>query len=409
MRRKNFIEFICLMLFFLILFTPRSFEKLPLTSAIYNKMFPVHCLVLLVAIVLSATVGFRNLKNLIVPGAAVFILSSLMICFLHGGDYKLFFRATVHLLAVLILVSYEFYRKDNCFLEACAWYFTVILVINLFFLIIKPDGLATFATYSKDNAYRQIDRLNFIEVDNRLSLPVLISIATAYMLPDKRINKVLRIVALIVGGATNIFTMSGTGLGSFFVMMIYVLTIHKSKIRSKIVNMKTILAAYFVCMLLIVYAGMIPPLAALIQNVLHKDLTFSGRTEIWQLCIEMISKHPIIGYGNFESGWIITWHGIDRNAHNLFFDILIQGGIVMLGGYLVMLFTVFKTAIDHKDKRSGLLLILYFTLFVVLLCESFLDNCYVFLAFSLAIAGYFKQSERNALLKRIKAIALPEK
>ena len=294
-------------------------------------------------------------------------------------------------------------------MEAFAWYFTVILVINLFFLIIKPDGLATFATYSKDNAYRQIDRLNFIEVDNRLSLPVLISIATAYMLPDKRINKVLRIAALIVGGATNILTMSGTGLGSFFVMMIYVLTIHKSKIRSKIVNMKTILAAYFVCMLLIVYAGMIPPLAALIQNVLHKDLTFSGRTEIWQLCIEMISKHPVIGYGNFESGWIITWHGIDRNAHNLFFDILIQGGIVMLGGYLVMLFTVLKTAIDHKDKRTGLLLILYFTLFVVLLCESFLDNCYVFLAFSLAIAGYFKQSERYALLKRIKAIALPEK
>ena len=402
MRRRNFIEFICLMFFFLILFMPRSFEILPVVSVLYSKMFPVHCVVFLIAIILSATTGFKNLKNIVTLGTLAFILTGVIVAFLHGGDYKLLFRAIVHLLSVLLLVSYELNRKDNCFLEACAWFFTVMLVINLVFLILKPEGLGEIATYSADKQFRQIDRINFLEVDNRLSLPTLIAIATAYLLPDKKINKVLRITALVTGGATNLLTMSGTGIGSYFVMLVYVLFIHKSKIRSKLVNVKTLLFAYFICMLLIVYAGMIPPLAHIIQSVLHKDLTFSGRTFIWEMCIERISKHPVIGYGNFDNGWIIMWHGITRNAHNLFFDILIQGGIVLLTGYLTMVFTVFKTISDDKDKRKGILLVFLFCLFVVMLCESFLDNNYIFLAFSLSLLCKYNSSGKQKVLELLK-------
>ena len=390
------------MFFLVILFTPRAFEILPVFSSIYTKMFPIHCLVFLIAIIMSATVSFKNLKNVITIGAFAFILTGVIVAVLHGGDYKLLFRAAIHLLAVLVLVSYELYRKDNCFLEACAWYFTVMILINLALLILKPEGISTLETYSADGQFRQIDRMNFLEVDNRLSLPSLLAIATAYLLPDKKINKILRVTALIAGGATNLLTMSGTGIGSYFVMLIYVVFIHKTKIREKLINVKTLLLAYVFCMFLIVYAGLIPPLAHVIQEVLHKDLTFSGRTYIWEMCLGMISRHPIIGYGNFNNGWIIMWHGINRNAHNLFFDILIQGGIVLLLGYLTMVFTVLKTISGNKDKKSGLLLVLLFCLFVVMLCESFLDNNYIFLAFSLALVCKYNNSGKQKLLELLK-------
>ena len=125
-------------------------------------------------------------------------------------------------------------------------------------LILKPEGISSLLTYSEDMAFKQLDRVNFLEVDNRLSLPVLIAIATSFMMPDKKINRVLRVISLVIGGATNLLTMSGTGIGSFFVMLCYVVFIHRSKLRSKLINMKTLLVAYFGCTMLIVYAGMIP-------------------------------------------------------------------------------------------------------------------------------------------------------
>ena len=277
-----------------------------------------------------------------------------------------------------------------------------MLIINLVFLILKPEGIGTLLTYSEDMAYRQLDRVNFLEVDNRLSLPVLIAIMSSFMLPDKKINKVLRIISLAVGGATNVLTMSGTGLGSFCVMLVYVVFVHKTKLREKLVNMKTLLIAYFGCTLLIVYAGMIPPLRTIIQDVLHKDITFSGRTYIWESCLKMISFHPVIGYGNFDSGWIIKWNGIMRNAHNLFFDILIQGGIVLLLGYLIFLLTVFITATDKKNKKSQLLLVTLFCLFVVMLCESFIDNNYIFLAYSMALAIKYKNPDKQDIISLLK-------
>ena len=402
MRRKNFIEAVCLLIFFAVFFTPRAFEFLPFVSMFYNKIFLMQCGMLLCAIIASATCGFKNLKNIVTLGAVIYIIAGFLIVILHGGDYKIYIRASVHLVAVLLVVSYELRRRDNILLEFIAWFFNILLVINLVLLILKPDGLGTLLVYSEDMANRQLDRVNFLEVDNRLSLPVLISIAASFMLPDKKINKGLRIVSLVAGGATNLLTMSGTGIGSYLVMLVYVVFIHKTKLREKLVNMKTLLIAYFGCTLLIVYAGMIPPLRTVIQDVLHKDITFSGRTYIWESCIKMISFHPIIGYGNFDSGWIIKWNGIMRNAHNLFFDIMIQGGIVLLIGYLLFLLTVFITASDKKNKKSQLLLVLLFCLFVVMLCESFIDNNYIFLAYSLALAIKYKNTDKQDIIRLLK-------
>ena len=408
MRKNRFLEIIGLLIFMLVFFTPRAFEFLPVVSSVYNKLFPVQCVVLLFAIMLSATCSFKNLRNIVTLGAVIYLLSGFLLVIFHGGDYKIFIRSAVHLFAVLMIVSYELRKKDNCLIEVAAWFFNVLLAINLVLLVLKPEGISSLLTYSEDMAFKQLDRVNFLEVDNRLSLPVLIAIAASFMMPDKRINKVLRVVSLVIGGATNLLTMSGTGIGSFIVMLFYVMFIHNSKLRSKLINIKTLLIAYFGCTMLIVYAGMIPPLRNIIQDVLHKDITFSGRTYIWEMCLKMIARHPVAGYGNFDSGWIIKWNGIMRNAHNLFFDILIQGGIILLAGYLIFLLTVFITASDKENKKSQLLLVMLFCLFVVMLCESFLDNNYIFFAYSLALVIKYKYQDKQDIFMLLKKKLKPK-
>ncbi|MEE5990651.1 MAG: hypothetical protein V3G41_08230, partial [Lachnospiraceae bacterium] len=65
MRKSRFLEIIGLLFFGLVFFTPRAFEFIPVISSFYNKLFPVQCVVLLFAIILSATCSFKNLKNII--------------------------------------------------------------------------------------------------------------------------------------------------------------------------------------------------------------------------------------------------------------------------------------------------------------------------------------------------------
>ena len=79
-----------------------------------------------------------------------------------------------------------------------------------------------------------------------------------------------------------------------------------------------------------------------------------------------------------------------------------QGGIVLLIGYLLFLLTVFITASDKKNKKSQLLLVLLFCLFVVMLCESFIDNNYIFLAYSLALAIKYKNTDKQDIIRLLK-------
>ena len=67
-----------------------------------------------------------------------------------------------------------------------------------------------------------------------------------------------------------------------------------------------------------------------------------------------------------------------------------------------MVFTVFKTVSGNKDKKSGLLLVLLFCFFVVMLCESFIDNNYIFLAYSLALLCKYNNSRKDKLIERLK-------
>ncbi len=82
-----------------------------------------------------------------------------------------------------------------------------------------------------------------------------------------------------------------------------------------------------------------------IAGALGKDLSLTGRTDIWAVMIEMISKRPLFGYGfnGFWLGWdtevsAYVWRTLGWEcpyAHNGFMDLLAELGIAGLGLFLV--------------------------------------------------------------------------
>ncbi len=99
----------------------------------------------------------------------------------------------------------------------------------------------------------------------------------------------------------------------------------------------------------------IPFVTYIIENVMHKSLTFSGRLPIWRLTVSFIKKRPLIGYGSGfpilkgdEDYWV-NWLGI-YGPHNQFLAVALAGGIITLLIYLVMIIMSTLNLRKLKDR-----------------------------------------------------------
>ena len=99
---------------------------------------------------------------------------------------------------------------------------------------------------------------------------------------------------------------------------------------------------------------------AAIAGLLNKDVTLTGRTEIWALTFEKFGERPWFGYGYYgfwqgldsEAGDIWRIYGWETpNAHNGFLDIAIQLGFIGLALFLVSLF--YHAALSLMQLRQG--------------------------------------------------------
>ena len=118
----------------------------------------------------------------------------------------------------------------------------------------------------------------------------------------------------------------------------------------------------------------------IIKDVLHKNLTFTGRTYIWDKGLKFIKDRLIIGYGK-EASSIRTQKFHNKfavNCHNNILEELYQGGILLLIAYVYMLFVAFKRLFNYrKEKIAQLIGWFLFVLFIMSLMEVY-TSCIIF-------------------------------
>ena len=72
-----------------------------------------------------------------------------------------------------------------------------------------------------------------------------------------------------------------------------------------------------------------------VEEVLHKDLTFTNRTDVWAKSLILIQDSPIIGYGHQSEAWYTSQLDV-TTAHNLILGQLITGGFVGLSIFILL-------------------------------------------------------------------------
>ena len=280
----------------------------------------------------------------------------------------------------LLTILYSVKNVTKCFFD----YFYIISVINLILLFIMPKGFAFQVTaYDGLNKYDTFS--NFISTDNTYA-PFLICFLLLGELCKARISKKMYIGMWIIALITAIKIWSATCLIGLFV---YILILFSRNIKNALgeINIRKIVIAFGVLFIFIYYFKIQNLFAFIFVNILGKDLTLTGRVELWGMSIEMIKDKWLIGWGNKNNGAIILRGYYYWYAHNIVLDILLQGGVVTLASFAMLLGALKKQIKAYmRDDRVKKCLIAMVVFMILNLTESYFNSLFFYIPMTI-VAG----------------------
>lgn len=140
-----------------------------------------------------------------------------------------------------------------------------------------------------------------------------------------------------------------------------------------------------ITILFLIFAGSITVLAFLyareiiasILALVGKNLTLTGRTDLWADIMVEVKKHLLIGCG-YKAFWITdspkilevyeTYIWLPRQSHNGFLDVLNETGLIGLFSFLAIIINYIVTLVKNKEKT-------FWIWFIVLaLIENFTES-----------------------------------
>lgn len=254
---------------------------------------------------------------------------------------------------------------------------SVLLVANFISLLLFPGGIYETGTtnFASENWL-----LGFKNKHLVYFLPLIL--ATSYLC---KIDGVTRdkVVVLVMVAVSTLIAGSGTAIVCIAVVGVFGLA---SSLGSnyKFLNARL----YFVVGLILFYCIVIlrlqDYLAFIIVDVLGKDLSFTNRTVLWDLALSQISEQPIIGggYWSAEQKHALFNSQSIISAHNLFLEILFNGGIVALALFVAINILLVSRLRKCENRRVvQIAAAVYLGLTAAILVEVFEDFFFFFTYF----------------------------
>jgi len=167
---------------------------------------------------------------------------------------------------------------------------------------------------------------------------------------------------------TFVYFWSAGALLSEFLFILYYIFIYNMKLEIPTMFYFTSVIVLFIA---IVFFRVQNIFEFLIVDILHKDLTLSDRTLIWDKAIKIVRQNKIFGIGIKNSTTMVN--SITAfHSHSDFLNILLQAGVVGLGMYLLIIFKTFSKLGRYKKERiSQLIAFTLFVMFIMLLVDTF--------------------------------------
>ena len=308
----------------------------------------------------------------------LFYLSLLFSTFYFGQTYVNLLFEFASILSWIILFKTNLFNNKKKFFTNLENTFLFLLTINLITIVLFPGGF-----YLNSSGYSSN---YFLGYDNNLITYIFPALALSFTNSYGETGKVglKSIYLLIISLLSIILTWSATGVAAMLIIT-FLFLIYTFKKRDFPANKYIVIVlSLFVC---IVFLRIQNIFSFIIEGWLKKDLTFTGRTYIWDIFIKQIKQSLFIGHGIVDYKYLIKSINAGH-AHNYFLQILYQGGIVAFSMFLGFFFTSINKMKNCKQKKYvGIIIFAYLISFIF---EAYsLTNMFIIV---LLISYYYEPS-----------------
>lgn len=376
-------------------------------------MFVIFIIILIINIPIPFFLKFNNLKNtynIMQILIFIFLLILLMknryiekmfilIClyyisyifstFINSGsiEYCLYIMKCMIPCINLISLIFLFYKKYNKQLLAATSIFLIVaIIINFVTILLFPDGL--YIGNNTNEHYFLGQRNDLIEY----ILPCLLCFSI-YNFKYKTSKLIFCIFNLICMFSV-ILTWSANAMTALTIYYVYLFFFYIKKKDNVFSPLNIYLISFFTSYSIIILK--IQNLFSwIIEGILHKNLTFTGRTSIWDKSIAYIKKSFLYGYG--KESEIIKFYkiGHSNSCHNYFLDFLYDGGILM---FIIILFIIITLNKSYKnkcvdDKAKTIVSSIFIGYFIIGIATPIHLNTICYLFYSLYMLKYFLEEK----------------
>lgn len=359
---------------FLVCIEPPIFKKLPnlfLIDIIFEICILVCSLYCIIDFFTKGRIPNRRLYS-IMPLLGVFFFQILSTVF-HNG---IIVTSIVTSLEVVTPCMWMLRNEDDLYPVICAlrFYLYILVSVNFISIMLFPNGI-----FITTNMWNRTDPQWILSLGNSMAPYILTTslLSTLSFIEFKaRKAKIFDLLILLMCIATPILVDSATLLGGMFLFIILFLIIEIKKDFLKYFNINIyVTAATVVCLLLLVFRR-IDFFSYVIENILHRNLTLTGRLGIWDRSIAAIKDKAILGYGVLDIGEVQRML-LASHQHNLYLHILFQGGLLSFGMFIVLLNKCRCQLIHVGGKKSVLISICIFCYLIIFISETYGEGTYI--------------------------------
>lgn len=268
------------------------------------------------------------------PGKFALSILGLEGCFffstLYNGSYSLraFCLNEITTLVFVFFIDYMFSADMKKTISVLTLHYEILVYGNMITVFLFPEGLYNLGS---GRNYWLLGQVNQIIL---YVLPAMILELLYSRYVRKKRYPGIRVYLLAASGiVTAVVVWSATAIVGMAVFLGILLLGCTAGIY---VDMKYGILVSVIIFIAFVIFRVQDMFAYVIVNILHRNLTFSTRTEVWDKALDCIWQKVILGYGAETPEQAINHFGY-LTPHNRYLYMLYQGGAVMLGAFTAVL------------------------------------------------------------------------
>lgn len=361
------------MLLLIPLFEPAYLASIQNIHAIYKYGRIV------VAIIITCLYIVEKRKSPFIAAVVLYNLALLISTLVNNGSMSEWFSSISYILTICMVV--EIISRENAVLVLQILYYLLGLLtyLNFVFLLIYPHGMFVTSMYH--------DWGHFLANKNSLGGFLIPEIAIAALYSTARYGKLTLSVKLLIVTCflSLVLVWSGTSLVGFVIGLLFLLLIYRKNI-SKYISFRAYMTVFVLLFVGIVILRVQNWFSFLIEQVLHKDLTLTGRTIIWDHSFNMINNSLLLGYGFQEQLLYVRYGELYYTGHNQLLQNMLKGGLVSTVFFvLIILLCGHRLMKCKKHDFASIISVFIFDFLVMMLTDDY-GNALLF--FVLLTIGY---------------------